>query len=179
MPSRAEQRQAVWKGQKRRTSGGLTRDDLMLNRSGRIVSKRKSLAASKVNNLGDWLRNKGQKFKDVPAKAKKGTNGKPKKIVKAAPKVVKAKPAPVKAKPAPVKPKPKPVKAKPKPVKPKPVKPRKLDSKKTVNVLKKVEAIAKKNQKAGVPIKTVPEAEKPEKKEYSDYGKHLMSMFNF
>ena len=44
---------------------------------------------------------------------------------------------------------------------------------------KQVEAIAKKNQKAGVPIKTVPEAEKPEKKEYSDYGKHLMSMFNF
>ena len=173
MPSRAEQRQAVWKGQKRRTSGGLTRDDLMLNRSGRIVSKRKSLAASKVNNLGDWLRNKGQKFKDVPAKAKKGTNGKPKKIVKAAPKPVKAAPKPVKAKPKVVKPKPVPVK-----VRPAPVKPRKLDSKKTVNVLKKVQAIAKKNQKAGAPIKSVPQAEKPKKEEHSDLTQSLIDMFN-
>ena len=166
MPSRSEQRQAVWKGRLRKTSGGLTRDDLMLNRSGRIVSKRKSLAASKVNNLGDWLRNKGQKFKDVPAKAKKGTNGKPKKIVKAAPK-------PVKVRPKPVKPKPKPVK-----VRPKVVKPRKLDSKKTVNVLKKVQAIAKKNQKAGAPIKSVPQAEKPKKEEHSDLTQSLIDMFN-
>ena len=71
------------------------------------------------------------------------------------------------------KPKPKPVK-----VRPKVVKPRKLDSKKTVNVLKKVEAIAKKNQKAGVPIKTVPEAEKPKKEEYSDLTQDLINMFN-
>ena len=62
----------------RKTTGGLTRDDLTLNRHGRIVSKRKSLAASKANNLGDWLRAKDQKFSDVPAKARKGTNGTPK-----------------------------------------------------------------------------------------------------
>ena len=55
----------------RKTTGGLTRDDLTLNRHGRIVSKRKSLAAAKTNNLGDWLRAKDQKFSDVPAKAKK------------------------------------------------------------------------------------------------------------
>ena len=179
MPSRAEQRTAVWKGRMRKTSGGLTRDDLMLNRSGRIVSKRKSLAASKVNNLGDWLRSKGEKFKDVPAKAKKGTNGKPK-VTKAA---VKAKSKPTKAA---VKPKPK-VKSKirQKPVKPpakpivKPVvKKKKLDSKKTVNVLKKVEALAKKNQKAGQPLKSIPKAEKPAKEEYSDMTQDLMSMFD-
>ena len=163
MPSRSEQRQAVWKGRLRKTSGGLTRDDLMLNRSGRIVSKRKSLAASKVNNLGDWLRNKGQKFKDVPAKAKKGTNGKPKKVKQ---KPAKPKPAPVKAKP----------KVRQNPVKPKP-KPKKLDSKKTTIVLKKTEAIAKKNQKAGPPLKSVPSVTKPKKEDYSQIAQDMIDEF--
>jgi len=76
MVARAEQRRLVWSGKLRRTTGGLTRDDLMLNRSGRIVSKKKSQAASKVNNLGTWLRVSGQGFKEVPSNAKKGTNGK-------------------------------------------------------------------------------------------------------
>ena len=119
----------------RKTTGGLTRDDLVLNRHGRIVSKRKSQAASKVNNLGNWLRNKGQKFGEVPQQAKKGTNGKPKKVA---------------AKVA--------AKAKPKP-KPKPKK-KKLDSKKTVNLLKKAEAGAAKNSRAGKPEKAVPKAHK-------------------
>ena len=150
MPTRAEQRRLVWGGKMRKTTGGLTRDDLVLNRHGRIVSKRKSQAASKVNNLGNWLRNKGQKFGDVPQQAKKGTNGKPKKVA-AKPK---PKPKPVAAKP---KPKPKPVAAKPKP-KPKPKK--KLGSKKTVNLLKKAEAGAAKNSRAGKPEKAVPKAHK-------------------
>ena len=169
MPSRAEQRRLVWSGKMRKTTGGLRRDDLVLNRHGRIVSKRKSLAASKVNNLGNWLRDKGQKFGDKPAQAKKGSNGKPKKI-DAAPKKVAPKPKPKKVKPKPKvvapKPKPKVVKPKPKVVVPKPKpklkipKKKKLDSKKTVNLLKKAEAGAAKNSRAGKPEKAVPEAEK-------------------
>ena len=142
----------------RKTTGGLRRDDLVLNRHGRIVSKRKSLAASKVNNLGNWLRNKGQKFGDVPQQAKKGTNGKPKKVAakpkpkpKPKPKVVAVKPKP-KAKPVAAKAKPKP--------KLKIPKKKKLDSKKTVNLLKKAESGAAKNSRAGKPEKAVPEAEK-------------------
>jgi hypothetical protein len=71
MVSRAEQRRLVWSGKMRKTTGGLNRDDLMLNRSGRIVSKRKSEAASKANNLGTWLRVSGQGFKEVPPKKEK------------------------------------------------------------------------------------------------------------
>jgi outer membrane biosynthesis protein TonB len=153
MPTRAEQRRLVWGGKMRKTTGGLTRDDLVLNRHGRIVSKRKSQAASKVNNLGNWLRNKGQKFGEVPQQAKKGTNGKPKKL--AAKVAAKAKPKP-KPKPK-VVPKKK-VVPKPKP-KPKPKK-KKLDSKKTVNLLKKAEAGAAKNSRAGKPEKAVPKAHK-------------------
>ena len=137
----------------RKTTGGLTRDDLVLNRHGRIVSKRKSQAASKVNNLGNWLRNKGQKFGEVPQQAKKGTNGKPKKL--AAKVAAKAKPKP--------KPKPKVVPKKKVVPKPKPkLKPKKkkLDSKKTVNLLKKAEAGAAKNSRAGKPEKAVPKAHK-------------------
>ena len=146
MPTRAEQRRLVWSGKKRKTTGGLSRDDLTLNRHGRIVSKRKSMAASKSNNLGDWLRTKGNKFGDVPAKARKGTNGKP----KAAPKKV----APKKVAPKKVvlpKPKPKPKK-------------KKLSSKGTVVALKKkAEKGAAKNSKAGAPLSSIPKAEKPKK----------------
>ena len=129
--SRAEQRRLVWTGKLRKTTGGLTRDDLMLNRTGRIVSKRKSQAASKVNNLGTWLRVRGNKFDEKPANAKKGSNGKeakaaPKKVAKVAPKKVVKKVA-----------------------KPK----RKLDSKSTVVALKKkAQSGAAKNSKAGAPL---------------------------
>ena len=172
MPTRAEQRRLVWGGKMRKTTGGLSRDDLVLNRHGRIVSKRKSQAASKVNNLGNWLRDKGQKFGDKPAQAKKGSNGKPKKEVAKAAKVKKEavkvkKIVPkkvVKAKPKPkVAPKPKP---KPKPKIPKK---KKLDSKKTVNLLKKAEAGAAKNSRAGKPAKAVPKAEKAYKIDLGGY----------
>ena len=150
----------------RKTTGGLSRDDLVLNRHGRIVSKRKSQAASKVNNLGNWLRNKGQKFGDVPQLAKKGTNGKPKA------KVVAAKP----------KPKPKVVAAKAKP-KPKVVAPKlkipkkkKLDSKRTTVALAKATKLAAKNSAAGKPEKAVPKVEQVPKKDYMAMAK---SFFDF
>ena len=134
--SRAEQRRLVWTGKLRKTTGGLTRDDLMLNRTGRIVSKRKSQAASKVNNLGTWLRVRGNKFDEKPANAKKGSNGKE---AKAAPK--KVAPKKVAKKVAKVAPK--------KVAKPK----RKLDSKSTVVALKKkAQSGAAKNSKAGAPL---------------------------
>ena len=156
MPTRAEQRRLVWSGKMRKTTGGLSRDDLVLNRHGRIVSKRKSQAASKVNNLGNWLRNKGQKFGDVPQQAKKGSNGKPKKEAAKAAKVKKIVPKKI----AKAKPKPKVVpKPKPKP-KPKPLKKKKLDSKKTVVKLhQKATKLAAKNSRAK-PEKSVPKVEK-------------------
>jgi hypothetical protein len=144
MVSRAEQRRLVWSGKMRKTTGGLMRDDLMLNRSGRIVSKKKSQAASKVNNLGTWLRVSGQGFKEVPSNAKKGTNGKGEKKVpkKVAPKKV-----------APKKVAPKKVAKAVKKIELKTQKKKKLDSKKTVVALKKkAEAKARANSKAGYPI---------------------------
>ena len=56
------QRLRVWRGEIRKTTGGLTKADLMKNGKGKIVSKRKSLSAFKVNNLGSWLRQTGDKF---------------------------------------------------------------------------------------------------------------------
>ena len=144
MVARAEQRRLVWSGKLRRTTGGLTRDDLMLNRSGRIVSKKKSQAASKANNLGTWLRVSGQGFKEVPSNAKKGTNGKDakdaaKKVAKVPKKVALKKVVPKKVAP--------------KKVAPKAQKKKKLDSKKTTVILKKkAEAKARANTKAGYPL---------------------------
>ena len=165
MPTRAEQRRLVWSGKKRKTTGGLSRDDLTLNRHGRIVSKRKSMAASKSNNLGDWLRTKGNKFGDVPAKARKGTNGKPK-VGKPVPKkVVPKKVAPKKVAPKKVVPK-KPAYKKVKSAMLKPKK--KLSSKGTVVALKKkAEKGAAKNSKAGPPLSSIHVAEKPKKADSS------------
>jgi len=58
------ERLRVWKGELKKTSGGLTKPMLMKNKRGKIVSKRKSEAAKKknVNNLGEWLRSKGDQF---------------------------------------------------------------------------------------------------------------------
>ena len=72
MPSR-EQRVRVWRGEMKKTTGGLTKDDLVKNRKGKIVSRRKSRQAAQQNNLGEWLRNKGDRFEDTPqARAEKG-----------------------------------------------------------------------------------------------------------
>ena len=60
----------------KKTTGGLTRDDLVKNKRGKLVSRRKSKQAAEQNNLGDWLRNKGDKFVEEPKKPKK-TKAKP------------------------------------------------------------------------------------------------------
>ena len=58
------ERLRVWKGELKKTSGGLTKAMLMKNKRGKIVSKAKSEAAkkNKENNLGQWLRSKGEQF---------------------------------------------------------------------------------------------------------------------
>ena len=104
------QRIAVWNGERASTTGGLKKSDLMKNRHGRIVSKRKSEVARKLNNLGNFLASK--------AKAA-GQEPKPK---------PKPKPKPAPPKVAPPKPKPKPPPA-PKPA-PKPEPPKAAPKKK-------------------------------------------------
>ena len=97
MPSRPSrpQRLRVWRGELKKTSGGLTRDDLVKNSKGKIVSRRKSKQAGEQNNLGVWLRSKGDKFGDKPKDAKVLKAKKPAEK----PKVLKAK-KPVKKDPA-------------------------------------------------------------------------------
>ena len=80
------ERKQVWAGQLQKTSGGLTKSDLVLNKRGKLVSKKKSQRAKSENNLGDWLRKKGDKFD-----AKRGAQKPPKKVRKAA-RVAKASP---------------------------------------------------------------------------------------
>jgi hypothetical protein len=115
-----KERLRVWKGELRRTAGGLKKSDLAKNKRGKIVSLKKSQSSRKENNLKDWLRTPGQSFagklknagKPLPAKKGKSKlnppkpkpklKASPKKAVKKAP----AKKAPVKKAPvkkAPVK----------------------------------------------------------------------------
>jgi outer membrane biosynthesis protein TonB len=113
----SQQRHEVWRGTRAKTSGGLTKGDLIKNKRGKLVSKKKSQQAGSQNNLGSWLRTKGKK---VPKKEMLYAKG-AKAPAAAAPKPKKAAPKPKpKAAPKPKKaaPKPKP-KAAPKP-KPKP-----------------------------------------------------------
>ena len=109
----SQQRLEVWRGTRAKTSGGLTKADLIKNKRGKIVSKKKSGQASSQNNLGSWIREKGKKVpKDqmlrkksdppklaAPKKAAPKVKAAPKKAApkKAAPK----KAAPKKAAPAP------------------------------------------------------------------------------
>ena len=84
------ERMRVWKGELKRTSGGLTKEMLIKNKRGKIVSKKKSQAAkqNKDNNLGQWLRSKGDSFLSKGLKAenivRKGKAGR--KAFKEAPK---------------------------------------------------------------------------------------------
>ena len=109
-----KERLRVWRGELKKTAGGLTKADLIKNKRGRIVSKKKSLTSKVNNNLKGWLREKGDSFggklKDAgkPLPAKKG-QGKKKKA--AAPKAAAPKPKP---KPQVKKPAPKPNKQTPK-----------------------------------------------------------------
>ena len=73
------QRLAVWRGDRKRTSGGLGKSDLTKNARGKIVSKKKSEQARKQNNLGDKLRKKGVHVaKDEMLHAKGKSKPKPK-----------------------------------------------------------------------------------------------------
>lgn len=75
------ERLRVWNEELKKTSGGLTKAMLMKNKRGKIVSKKKSEAAKKSNenNLGSWLRSKGDKFDGEP-KGFKAEDKKPKKV---------------------------------------------------------------------------------------------------
>ena len=67
-----KERLRVWKGELKKTSGGLTKKDLIKNKRGKIVSKKKSEhAVGDENNLGSWLRGKGDKFQGKPKGYKK------------------------------------------------------------------------------------------------------------
>ena len=94
------ERLRVWKGELKKTSGGLTKAMLMKNKRGKIVSRRKSDQAGKDNNLGDWLRAKDVSVpKDKMLHAKKGKKAPAPKPKPAAPKKAAPKPKP-KPKPA-------------------------------------------------------------------------------
>ena len=122
----SNQRSEVWRGLRKKTSGGLTKANLTKNKRGKIVSKKKSEQASSQNNLGSWLRERGKKIEKSKMLRKKSDppEDAPKKAAPA-PKAKKAasapKAAPKKAKvvkkaaSAPKAPKPPPKKKKTKP----------------------------------------------------------------
>ena len=118
----------VWRGEIKKTTGGLTKDDLVKNRKGKIVSRRKSRQAADQNNLGEWLRNKGDRFQVMPqAHAAKGLKAPKPRAPKKAPEPKPVRPPPKRkrkpryeddedwAPPGAKKPQPLPVKAEPKP----------------------------------------------------------------
>ena len=118
MPS-SKQRQEVWAGLRARTSGGLTKADLVKNKRGKLVSRKKSGQASSQNNLGAWLRDRGAKVSKgdmlrhkgkppkAPAPKQKPSKGAPKKNAPAPKPKVEAAPKPAPKKRAAEKPKPK------------------------------------------------------------------------
>jgi len=71
MPS-SKQRQDVWFGRRAKTSGGLAKGDLIKNKRGKIVSKKKSGQAHSQNNLGGFLRETGKKVDKASMLRKKG-----------------------------------------------------------------------------------------------------------
>ena len=93
------QRLEVWKGLRKKTSGGLTKSMLTRNKRGKIVSKKKSDQAAAQNNLGSFLREAGKKVAASEMLRKKGSKKQP----KAAPKKSAPKPkaAPKKSAPKP------------------------------------------------------------------------------
>ena len=53
----------AWRGDRLKTSGGLFKKDLVKNKRGKIVSKKKSGQARNQNNLGNFLKEHGAKMK--------------------------------------------------------------------------------------------------------------------
>lgn len=125
MPS-STQRLQVWRGERLKTSGGLFKKDLIKNKRGKIVSKKKSTQARDKNNLGDFLLTLGAKVKKAEMLHPAGKAAKERELKRAA-----GKKAPSKAKAVATKPKAAP--AKPKiapPPKPKPALPQPAAKKK-------------------------------------------------
>tara|TARA_Y100000389_G_scaffold201544_1_gene244489 strand:- start:1103 stop:1525 length:423 start_codon:yes stop_codon:yes gene_type:complete len=58
-PSKVGSRARVYHKQAYKTTGHLTKKDLVKNSSGRIVSRKRQIVQGKLNNLGKHLRNKG------------------------------------------------------------------------------------------------------------------------
>lgn len=115
----SQQRIAVWRGDRLKTTGGLFKKDLIKNKRGKIVSAKKSGQARKQNNLGDFLRDYKEKVSKGEMLRPAGAASKARAAGKAAPAKKQAAPAKPKAAPA----KPKAVAAKPKP-QPKPAPPK-------------------------------------------------------
>ena len=93
-----KERLRVFLGELKKTSGGLTKKDLIKNKRGKIVSKRKSSQSKNhaENNLKTWLRSKGDKFGGEPKGLKaedKENKAAPKAAPKAVPKAAKKKEA--------------------------------------------------------------------------------------
>ena len=82
----SQQRIEVWRGDRLKTSGGLFRKDLVKNKRGKIVSKKKSVQARDQNNLGDFLRKLNEKVSKAdmlrPAKKDAPKPESPKKVQK-------------------------------------------------------------------------------------------------
>ena len=121
----SQQRIAVWRGDRLKTTGGLFKKDLIKNKRGKIVSAKKSGQARKQNNLGDFLRDykekvsKGEMLRPAGAASKARALAK---TGKAAPAKKQKPPPKPKAGKRPKLPKPKPEQAAPPPKpKPKPV----------------------------------------------------------
>ena len=143
MPFRgtSKQRLEVWRGTRVKTSGGLRKSDLIKNKRGKLVSKKKSTQAASQNNLGDHLRAAGKKIPKAEMLHPKGKSGKKKASSPKAKVAPKAKAAPKPAPKAPPKPAPKPApKPKPKPAqkrapKAKPAKAKRIKKKSNINPL--------------------------------------------
>ena len=100
MPS-TQQRLQVWQGLRAKTSGGLTKADLVKNKRGKIVSKKKSKQAHDQNNLKSFLREKGKSIpKDKMLYARGSKAPKPEASKGAAPKKQRERPAIAAKKPA-------------------------------------------------------------------------------
>ena len=94
-----KERMRVWKGELKKTSGGLTKGQLVKNKRGKIVSLKKSTqAVGDENNLGSWLRGAGDKFAGKP-KGYKADEKEEEKMQTVPPKKKAAKKPPPKPKP--------------------------------------------------------------------------------
>lgn len=68
-------RRQVFNGTAKHTTGGLTKEDLMKNKHGEIVSKKASKAAKKTKNLNKFLQKRGSGVFG-PRKSKKNKSSK-------------------------------------------------------------------------------------------------------